>query len=143
MVELLDKGLSLAEVGHRFGVSKQSVYQVTRGLRPKPTGFTVRCQDCGASLDPAGAQPSDDQRVFCVACLERRPAVSFAERLKTYRLAAGLRVGELEAATGVSNTTIFNLESGRRLPRWPTAEKLFRALGVRLVYGAARDGEGC
>lgn len=64
---------------------------------------------------------------------KRRAADSFATRLKSLRLAAGLSVTALATKSGVNRTYIHNLEDGRRLdPRLSLLVKLADALGVTL-----------
>lgn len=58
---------------------------------------------------------------------------TFATRLKSLRLAAGLSVTDLSKAAGVNRTYIHNLEDGRRVdPRLSLLVKLADALGVAL-----------
>ena len=53
------------------------------------------------------------------------------EMLRYYRDAAHLTLEELEAAAGVSYTTISRIETGRIVsPRWGTLKPLANALGV-------------
>jgi transcriptional regulator with XRE-family HTH domain len=61
-------------------------------------------------------------------------------RLREARQRAGLTQEELEAKSGVEQTAISGLETGRiREPRWSTARKLETALG--LSHGTLDFGE--
>jgi DNA-binding XRE family transcriptional regulator len=46
------------------------------------------------------------------------------------RIAKGLTQDQLAALSGISRQAIFNIETGRSLPRWPTVMQVVRALGV-------------
>lgn len=46
------------------------------------------------------------------------------------RAAKGMSQELLAALSGVSRQSIFNIETGRVLPRWPTLMRLVRAMGV-------------
>jgi DNA-binding XRE family transcriptional regulator len=46
------------------------------------------------------------------------------------RTAKGLTQDQLAALSGISRQAIFNIETGRSLPRWPTIMQVIRALGV-------------
>jgi DNA-binding XRE family transcriptional regulator len=107
----------------------------------RPPAFRVRCRACGHDLNQAVARPEDDRQVYCLACLAAHPEASFTEHLRAYRLAAGLTASALAARAGVPQSTLSCLEHARSRANWETAAKLLRALGVRLVYGPARDGK--
>jgi DNA-binding XRE family transcriptional regulator len=106
--------------------------------RHLPPAFRVRCRACRRDLNQAVARPEDDRQVYCLACLAAHPDASFAEHLRTYRLAAGLTASALAAKAGVPQSTLSCLECAWSRANWETAAKLLRALGVRLVYGPAR-----
>jgi hypothetical protein len=86
--------------------------------------------------DLAVAQPEDYRQVYCLRCLAKYPVASFADHLKSYRLAAGLTVSALAAKAGMRVSAFAGPEPRRKDPTWATAATLLRALGVRLVYGA-------
>jgi DNA-binding XRE family transcriptional regulator len=50
--------------------------------------------------------------------------------LVSMRIAKGLTQDQLAALSGISRQAIFNIETGRSLPRWPTVMQVVRALGV-------------
>jgi transcriptional regulator with XRE-family HTH domain len=58
--------------------------------------------------------------------------------LRPYRLAAGLTPAALAGRAGKARTAVSKLERGETDPSWKSAVKLFRALGVRLVFGTGR-----
>jgi Helix-turn-helix domain len=52
-----------------------------------------------------------NRKVLCLACLEQRPATPFGQRLKAFRLAAGMTLHELTERSGVNRHRIHRLES--------------------------------
>jgi DNA-binding XRE family transcriptional regulator len=62
----------------------------------------------------------------------------FGERLRALRSERGLTQEDLAERSGIHRVTIARLESGERLPRYPTIEALARGLGIlvnRLIAG--------
>jgi transcriptional regulator with XRE-family HTH domain len=59
--------------------------------------------------------------------------VSFAQRLRELREAAGLSQYELARRSGVSKQALSKLEKGERQPSWETVRKLARALDVSVA----------
>ena len=64
---------------------------------------------------------------------------SLSERVKYFRLRRDLSQGELAKASGVSQSTIAQIESGRKDPSMTTLKKLCRALDVELAVLFAGD----
>jgi len=56
------------------------------------------------------------------------------ERLKEIRKKLGITQGELASLIGVSETTVWNWENGRREPRSTEINKLAKVLGVSVSY---------
>jgi transcriptional regulator with XRE-family HTH domain len=66
--------------------------------------------------------------------VERRIPMSFGERLRLLRKAAGMTQEKLARAADVSNATVFKLETVEgQDPSWSTVVKLARALGVSVA----------
>jgi transcriptional regulator with XRE-family HTH domain len=120
-------GLSLAEVGRRLGVSRQGAASLLRPLRGAPA---VACARCGAAIVSAGALPRDAGKARCLACLAGQPCVGLWQRLKSFRLAAGLLQTDLAREAGVKDEIIRRCERERSRPRPATRARLARALGV-------------
>jgi transcriptional regulator with XRE-family HTH domain len=133
IIRLRDRGLSLAEIGRRLGMSKQGVFQVLAVLRQPARQRSVTCAQCGSVIPSPGALGSDAGRALCLACLGSRPDTPFSVRLKAFRLAAGLMKAELAGRAGVSPMTIHLYETGAREPRWSQIASLVRVLGPGLV----------
>ena len=82
--------------------------------------------------------------VLCLACLARRPAATFGERLKAHRLAAGLTLEALAARCGIRYQRLSAYERGAEEPAWGNLVRLVGALGPGLLPdvpegGGARD----
>jgi transcriptional regulator with XRE-family HTH domain len=58
---------------------------------------------------------------------------TFAGTLTRLREARGLTVYALAKAAGVDASQLRRIESGERMPTWPTLRKLASALGVSLA----------
>jgi transcriptional regulator with XRE-family HTH domain len=144
-VRLRNEGLSLEEIGRRLGVSRQRVEQIFRAVE-RARARRLTCRACGALAAPPGAAPADVTTVLCLACLARQPDAPFAERLRSCRAAAGLRLTELARRSGLTAETLRYYESGARQPRWQQLVPLVRVLGTALVtlaWGeAVGDGTG-
>lgn len=56
------------------------------------------------------------------------------ERLREIRRKLGITQGELASLVGVSETTVWNWENGRREPRSSEINKLAKVLGVSIAY---------
>jgi transcriptional regulator with XRE-family HTH domain len=133
MARLRAQGLTLAEIGRRFGVSRQRVHEALASrLRPPPPR-SVACAGCGAPVASAGVLPGDAGRALCLVCLVSRPEAPFGIRLKSLRLAAGLMKAELGRRAGAALHHLARYEDGRRVPRRQVTERLARALGMALL----------
>jgi transcriptional regulator with XRE-family HTH domain len=132
MAELRRQGLSLSEIGRRFGVTKQAVHWALGPLRHRPIP-SVRCTGCGRPFVSAGALPDNGAAALCLPCLRRRPRATFGQRLRAYRMAAGLTRAELARRVGVSETAVHSCERDKGTPRPGTLAKLARVLGQELL----------
>jgi transcriptional regulator with XRE-family HTH domain len=132
IARLRARGLTFAEIGRRLGVTRQCVQLTLRALQQKRT-YRVACAGCGADIVSDGALPSDAAAALCLSCLARHPETDFAERLKAFRLAAGLTKKELAARAGLGYEVLRHYERGSRKPRWPQIVPLVRVLGAGLV----------
>jgi transcriptional regulator with XRE-family HTH domain len=130
---LRDRGLTLAEIGRRLGVSRQAVFDaLARRCRPLRAPI-VSCAGCAEPIASAGAIPSDAEEALCLACLGSRPEASLGVRLKAVRLTAGLTKAGLAEQLGVSAMAIHQYETGQREPRWRYLAQLVRVLGPGLL----------
>jgi transcriptional regulator with XRE-family HTH domain len=98
-------------------------------------GGAVFCRECRECLGSGLAGFTSNAPAYCLTCLARHPDASFGERLKAYRLAAGLTQRELSERAEVCISRVTEFESGRSLPQWRTVRKLIGELGAGLVGG--------
>ena len=56
--------------------------------------------------------------------------VTFAESLKSHRLAAGLSQAELAKKAGINQATVSRYEEGSREPSWGHVQRIAAALGL-------------
>ena len=144
-VRLHAEGMTFAEIGCRMGVTRQRVEQILRAVR-RDRSRSVGCRECGAPAAAPGTAPTDAADVLCLDCLARCPEASFAERLKSCRTTAGLRLIEVARRSGITAETLRGYEAGVRFPRWPQLAALLRVLGPKLVTLGLSEAEaldGC
>jgi transcriptional regulator with XRE-family HTH domain len=128
VAQLREQGLSFRAIASRLGVTPQAAQQLFRSP-PRPG---LKCRGCRALVAPDRDPARFPGGVYCRACLESKPNVAFAVRLRSLRLAAGLTQNDLARRCAVNPSTIGELERGRcPIPR--TLEKLVRILGPDLV----------
>jgi transcriptional regulator with XRE-family HTH domain len=96
-------------------------------------GGAVYCRECRECLGSGPAGFTSNAPAYCLTCLARHPDATFGERLKAYRLSAGLTQRELSERAEVCISRVTEFESGRSFPQWRTLRKLMGMLGVGLV----------
>jgi transcriptional regulator with XRE-family HTH domain len=121
------EGLTLKESGSRLGVCRQGAVYLLGPLREPPA---VACRRCGAALNSPGAASRDAGKALCLPCVGKCPEASFGERLKAFRLAAGLTQSELARKASVVPSMIHKYELKGHRPRPSALARLARALGV-------------
>jgi len=126
------EGLSLVEIGRRLGVTRQRVEQIFRAIE-RESERRLTCRTCGGAVAPPGAALNDVTDVLCLACLSQLHEATLAERLRSCRTAAGLRLKDLAVQVGVTVDTLRGYESGAREPRWQQVARLVRVLGPTLL----------
>jgi hypothetical protein len=104
----------------------QLVLKRTNNMRLVP----VHCTECGRVITQLHGVADNNRTVWCLAGLAKHPQVTFGQRLKAYRLAAGLTLIALERRSGVHLSLNSAYECGRSEPKWQTLAKLIRVLGV-------------
>src|SRR5262245_51331455 len=95
----------------------------------------VRCRQCGAPVSTRGGRGKRTRSALCPACLAERPGATFAERLRSLRVAAGLTQAELAHTAHVPLGAIANYERGYREPGEEPLARLARVLGPQLLGG--------
>lgn len=132
ILRLRAKGLSLQTIADDLGVTRQFV-QRTLTLTGSTRVVPIRCQECDALITRMRTVYDNHIPVWCLGCLARHPRAAFAQRLRAYRLAAGMTRRELAIKAGVSATSIVEYERGNKVPRLENLTKLTRVLGSGLV----------
>jgi transcriptional regulator with XRE-family HTH domain len=126
-------GLSASAIGRALGVTYQAIQCTLRSIdNPKPPR-TAACEGCGRAIAFEGLLPRDQEGALCLPCLAERPKVPFGQRLKAFRLAAGMTKEELARRSGLDRNTIHDYETGQTEPIWPRLTRLIKVLGVGLV----------
>ena len=133
MARLRAKGLSHAEIGRHFGVTKQRVTQLLHDAGASE--FAVRCRGCRAEVMPGLSRVSLKAPLLCPACLAKTPDIAFGERLKTHRLIAGLTQRRVAANAGVTPQAVALYEKGTCKPAPETLARLVEFLGAGLIEG--------
>lgn len=125
--QLRSEGMTWQAIGTRLGVTRQCAHcYLHSNYRPRRRHF--HCRTCNSAVDSVGATPRDDRRALCLPCVERAPGATFADALRSYRLAAGLSQAELARRSGVSCASVCESETGQSRPRSRTLAKLVAVL---------------
>jgi transcriptional regulator with XRE-family HTH domain len=127
--QLRARGWTLAAVGRRFRVSTATVHRVLNG--EASACRAMPCSTCGAAV-AAAVRRGDEGATLCRPCATRLPGVTLGQRLKAFRLDAGLTRGALARRAVVSAAKFSEYEHDRVKPNLLTRAKLARALGVGL-----------
>jgi transcriptional regulator with XRE-family HTH domain len=131
VTELRALGWTYEAIGRQLGISTSAVrYRLKAGPPPRPP--IVTCCACGRVIVSAGVQHGEEGDTLCVTCTMRRPGTTFDQRLKAFRLAAGLTCAGLAGRAGMPTDSVRQYERRRRKPNLITRARLARALGVSL-----------
>ena len=133
---LREQGLTLAEVGRELGISRQAAEQLVRAAGAAHLGV-VRCARCGGPLARPALRGRVPSSALCRACVEQSPDVTFGQRLRAYRLAAGLNQATLAGQAGVPENSIGKYERDRAEPCADHVAQLARVLGPGLTAPGA------
>ena len=129
MARLRDAGLALAEMGPRFGITRQAAHYAL--ARKRPVAAETAYASCGAEI-PLAAR-AGAHGALRLPCLARRPGTTLAVRLKACRADAGLSLAELSRRSGVSASMLSGYAVGRTGPHRRCVLHIGRALGARLA----------
>jgi transcriptional regulator with XRE-family HTH domain len=129
VARLRARGLTLEAIGRRLGLSRQRVYAILEAARRRETQ-AVPCRLCGTIIAPEGALARHGRQALCLTCLGRSPATPFGERLRAYRLAAGLTRAELARRAELWGGALQAYEEGQSRPSSASLQRLAQALGV-------------
>jgi transcriptional regulator with XRE-family HTH domain len=138
-VALRAQGLTLKEVGYELGISRQAAGQLLRATGASPLGV-ILCAGCGAGVAWPTLRGRLPSTVLCRACVEQSPGATFGQRLRAYRLAAGLNPAALAKQARVREKSIGEYERDQAKPSRKELARLVRVLGAGLVAGAPSRG---
>jgi DNA-binding transcriptional regulator YiaG len=131
------RGRTFREIGRRLGVTGQGVRYML-GLtppRPRPVRPDLRCAHCRRVIPGSGTTGRTAGAVYCTACLATMPDATFAQRVRSLRVARGLSRAALARLAGVSVPLLSLYERDVVRPRPATLARLVRVLGPGLVGG--------
>jgi transcriptional regulator with XRE-family HTH domain len=131
--QLRDQGLTLSDIAHRLGVTRQAIWAILQ-KRPCVTQIrTVPCTNCGAAIVSPALLAREAARVHCLNCLANGIEVSFGQRLRGLRLARGLTQTDLWRRTGITPGSLRAYEDDLRHPQRQTLKLLVSVLGPGLL----------
>jgi transcriptional regulator with XRE-family HTH domain len=131
---LRDQGLTQAEIGRRVGVSRQAVQQNLRAMNKETLAPPICCRVCRRVVCENHRPGTISPDVLCLECLAKGHAEHFGERLRSFRVAAGLTQEELGKQIGTSRNHIGEYERKKdAYLRWSKLLALVRVLGTELV----------
>jgi len=130
VLRLRSQGLTLDAVAARLRVTRQTVCNDLKAAGAY--GTAARCAWCRREVGPRLREPGDAP-AYCPDCLDRHPDVSFAVRLKSWRLTLGLTVAGLARELGLATRSVRQYEHGRCLPGWYGLCRLARVLGAGIL----------
>jgi DNA-binding IscR family transcriptional regulator len=127
--ELRARGLTLAEIGRQLGVTRQDVFALLRHA-PGPVPRGVPCTACHQLIPTPAARPEDRPGALCLRCLRRTPEATTGQRLRAYRLAAGLSRADVAWLAALDPTAVHPAEREKTQASPATLARLARVLGV-------------
>ena len=128
--ELRAEGLSIVEIAERLAVSPSAVNKMLGDHEPAP----IKCRECGQIVGELRCRFRPKQGVLCLGCLTQRPDAPFGDRLRTFRVGAGLSIFVLARRTGIARYILDKLENfPQHCVRWADALQLVKVFGVSLL----------
>jgi DNA-binding CsgD family transcriptional regulator len=124
IAELRAQGLSYGLIGQKLDVSRQCVHELLRRTEPLALIFITCCVCHDKIRQWRGRRPHP---VFCRDCLPSD--ATFGQRLRTFRVAAGLTTRALAARAGIAGSSVSVYERGSQEPSEEHRAKLVRVIG--------------
>jgi DNA-binding IscR family transcriptional regulator/DNA-binding XRE family transcriptional regulator len=100
VTELRRRGLTLSEIGQQLGVTRQAVSSLIH-LAALPVSRGVPCTACRTLIATPAGRPEDRAGALCLRCLDKAQDATTGQRLRAYRLAAGLSRAEVAWLAGI------------------------------------------
>jgi hypothetical protein len=127
------RGLALNGIALRLGISERRAAGLLREAGIDPRTSEVRCAVCRRVLTRGAGGLQRNAPALCLKCLARTPGASFGQRLRAYRLAAGLAQRQLAERAGMATGTVWSYEQDETVPRGRHLARLVAVLGPGLV----------
>ena len=93
----------------------------------------VHCSECRLLIAPTIRSSTNNGPALCLDCLAKRPQATFGERVKAYRLAAGLTQEMLARLSGSIPYMIRRYEQDRAEPMLTSLLRIVRVLGIGVI----------
>ncbi len=94
----------------------------------------MKCKACGAVIARGRVANKTAHDTFCLPCLAKHPKATFGERLRAYRVAAGLTRKELARRAQLPIHVVEYYDGGKSGdPQWSKVRRLALVLGVGLL----------
>jgi transcriptional regulator with XRE-family HTH domain len=132
--QLRARGLTFKEIGGRLGLTAQGLRYLL-GLtpeRPRRVRPDLRCATCRRVIPGIGTTGRTAGAVYCTTCLAMMPDATFAQRVRSLRVARGLSRPALGRLSGMDPSHLSLYERGRVRPRPASVARLARVLGPGL-----------
>src|SRR5260370_27265469 len=100
--------------GGRGGPPQAVSFMPQRTALPSSRG--VPCSACHTLIPTPVARPEDRPGALCLRCLEQTPDATTGQRLRAYRLAAGLTRADIARLAGVILNVVHDAEQGTAGP---------------------------
>jgi DNA-binding XRE family transcriptional regulator len=127
------RGLTLDGIARRLGITARRAAGLLREAGIDPRACEVRCAGCRRVLARGAAGLRGNAPTICLGCLARAPRASFGQRLRAYRLAAGLTQRQLAERAGLDAGTVWSYEQDETVPRGQRLARLVAVLGPGLA----------
>jgi transcriptional regulator with XRE-family HTH domain len=127
------RGLTLDGIARRLGITARRAAGLLREAGIDPRACEVRCAGCRRVLARGAAGLRGNAPTICLECLARAPGASFGQRLRAYRLAAGLTQRQLAERAGLDAGTVWSYEQDETVPRGQRLARLVAVLGPGLA----------
>ena len=129
-------GWNLQEIASHLGCTIKVVqyYASGRGSHVQRFIACSRCKTVIFTITGRAIHHPHDPTVLCLACLRKKRNPTFGQRLKAYRLAAGLSKAELAPRIGDRANNLENWERDCGIPQnWRPLALLACVLGIGLL----------
>ena len=131
--KLVAKGWNFEQIAQHLGCTPEGARYHINGRGARVQRHTA-CGRCGAVITSLPIHHPRDKSALCLACLRNEPDPTFGQRLKAYRLAAGLSLEEVSRRTAAPKKSLLAYERGIDTPgTWRSVALLAKVLGIGLL----------